>query len=599
LKKCGPEMARLLLERRNRFEDRRELIGAGQAAGAVLAMNANDPGANSERGRFEALVREDWEKALPLFAKANQGAISASARRLTTDAKDVGAQMAMADAWWALAEEERRPTGYRAMLYTAARHWYEQALPRLADADLTKAQARIDVCLFGVQQRKHPLQLSLGGLAGLTSILPKKADGKVTPLEGYVGIQGKCGAYYPTVPVSSYIFELEVTFAASHGFLAFIIGESDPHSLLEFAWLEKEKKYRGRLVIYRAGYLWGSEARLYDPQQPIKLTLYVDETDNVLFEKGGGQIVSLSRRPTDLWFRWSTEDKTVAAISRCQFRPWTKLDAERFKKPMPRSFVECQREEAALRFHEANLRVREKPVLADPKPFVVTSTSTPMVWVPPGKFQHPGVKDPKQATEVTISRGFWIGRYEITQGEWMTLVPSNPSRVFGSPFLPVDGVSNEDVGKFCAMLTRQEARAKRVPAGYAYRLPTEAEWEYACRAGKAEDVSVEPAGIWSVETSGRRPHEVGTGQPNAWGLYDMHGNVSEWCLDAWREEPEKPVWRVTDPFVPPKSTTDFLVLRGGAWWQVRDGCSSRAREMSAPASGGHRGFRLALAPAVR
>jgi hypothetical protein len=129
LKKCGPEMARLLLEQRNRFDDRRDLIRAGQAAVAVLETNADDPGANSERGRFEAMVREDWEKALPLLAKASQGAISESARRLAADAKDVAAQLAMADAWWDLAEKERRPTGYKAMLRTAAQHWYEQALP--------------------------------------------------------------------------------------------------------------------------------------------------------------------------------------------------------------------------------------------------------------------------------------------------------------------------------------------------------------------------------------------------------------------------------------------------------------------------------------
>jgi formylglycine-generating enzyme required for sulfatase activity len=304
-------------------------------------------------------------------------------------------------------------------------------------------------------------------------------------------------------------------------------------------------------------------------------------------------------RPADLWLRWWTGDKTIAAFTRCQFRPWTKLDAERFKKPMPGNFVACQREETALRFHEPNLGLREKPVLAEPKAFVVVSTGTPMVWVAPGKFQHPGIKDPKQAVEVTISRGFWIGRYEMTQGEWMTLLPSNPSRVFGSPFLPVDGVSYEDVGKFCALLNRQEARAKRVPPGYVYRVPTEAEWEYACRAGKNEDFSVDPPGIWSAETAGRRPHEVGAGQANPWGLCDMHGNVSEWCLDAWRDEPETPVWRVTDPLVAPKSTSDLLVLRGGAWWQGRDGCSCRAREQSRSVSGGHRGFRLVLGPVVR
>ena len=243
---------------------------------------------------------------------------------------------------------------------------------------------------------------------------------------------------------------MEVTFPGPNGSLEMDFGQSDDHVRLSFAWLDKEKKYRCRLTKHRPGWWWWGGERQYAPQQPMKITLYVDENDHALFEKDGGGICGFGIHPADLWFRWWTGDKTTAALTRCQFRPWTKLDAERLKKTLPGNSVECQREETALRFHEPNLSLREKPVLAEAKPFVVASTGTPMVWVEPGKFQHPGVKDPKQSVEVTISRGFWIGRCEMTQGEWMTLVPSNPSRVSGSPFLPVDGVSYEEAGKFCA-----------------------------------------------------------------------------------------------------------------------------------------------------
>jgi hypothetical protein len=111
------------------------------------------------------------------------------------------------------------------------------------------------------------------------------------------------------------------------------VGESDDYAQVEFTWLDKEKKYRCQVTKHRRGWSWWNVNRQYDPQQRMKVTLYVDEDDHALFEKGGDHINSMGCRPADLWFRWWTSDKTIAAFTRCQFRPWTKLDAERFNKP--------------------------------------------------------------------------------------------------------------------------------------------------------------------------------------------------------------------------------------------------------------------------
>ena len=208
------------------------------------------------------------------------------------------------------------------------------------------------------------------------------------------------------------------------------------------------------------------------------------------------------------------------------------------------------------------------------------------------------IADGDHATKakVSISRGFWIAQYETTQAEWMRLMPSNPSHVTGSPFLPVDSVSWDDVAKFCSLLNQQESHSKRLPAKYTYRLPTEFEWEYACRAGKPGDFAVDPGGFWCVENSEGRPHEVGEGTPNAWNLYDMHGNAQEWCLDAWQDDPDL---RGSDVFKPRSNAGEYLVVRGGGWWIGRRECSSVARDRWRNEPGGYRGFRLVLGPATR
>jgi formylglycine-generating enzyme required for sulfatase activity len=172
----------------------------------------------------------------------------------------------------------------------------------------------------------------------------------------------------------------------------------------------------------------------------------------------------------------------------------------------------------------------------------------------------------------------------------------DPSRITGSPYLPLSSVSWDDAVKFCVLLTQSEKKARRLPKGYEYRLPTEAEWEYACRAGSKEQYSVDPDGFWHFNNSPSGPREVGEGKANAWGLYDMHGNVYEWCYDGWQDPPEVPFQRLTDPFTRRGSAKDRLVARGGAWWSQRQSCSNAARRKHGPDIAIHVGFRFVLAP---
>lgn len=140
---------------------------------------------------------------------------------------------------------------------------------------------------------------------------------------------------------------------------------------------------------------------------------------------------------------------------------------------------------------------------------------------------------PVQAHQVTLTKDFYIGVYEVTQDQYEQVVGSNPSKLKGANH-PVENVSWKDAVTFCEKLSSLPAERA---AGRVYRLPTEAEWEYACRAGTTTAYSFgddeQDLGkyVWSIENSGNTAHAVGEKLPNGWGLYDMHGNVWEWCLD--------------------------------------------------------------------
>lgn len=218
-----------------------------------------------------------------------------------------------------------------------------------------------------------------------------------------------------------------------------------------------------------------------------------------------------------------------------------------------------------------------------------------MIWCAPGSFLmgSPKTEDGRFEDElqhpVKLTKGFWLGKYEVTQEQWTSVMGSNTSRFKGDK-RPVDSVSWVDCQAFI--------RKVNGSLGGAARLPTEAEWEYACRAGSPAAVSGSgylDEMAWYDKNSESQTHEVGKGkQPNEWGFYDMHGNVLEWCSDWFGKAEEQ---EAVDPKGPTMGS--FRVLRGGCWFYFARDCRSAYRLKRAPdIRNCVNGFRLACSPSA-
>jgi formylglycine-generating enzyme required for sulfatase activity len=232
-----------------------------------------------------------------------------------------------------------------------------------------------------------------------------------------------------------------------------------------------------------------------------------------------------------------------------------------------------------------------------PAPAAASSTQqlvplTNMVLIKPGSFL-------RQNQTVTLTREFWLGRYEVTQAEYDSLIGTNRSYFKeDAAQRPVEKVSHVEATGYCVQLTARERGAGRLPPSYAYRLPTEAEWEYACRAGTTnffsfDDPSKADQYAWTMENSEGKTHPVGQKLPNPWGLFDMHGNVWEWCSDWFAKYPPGDL---RDPLGPP--TGKHKVFRGGGWNNEIQFARCANRFVMAPTNGIHFvGFRVALSEA--
>lgn len=247
-----------------------------------------------------------------------------------------------------------------------------------------------------------------------------------------------------------------------------------------------------------------------------------------------------------------------------------------------------------------------------------------MVWCPAGQFVMGSPKDEKgrfdgdyeTQVSVKLTKGFWLGKFEVTQGQWRRVLETTPWKgqryvIREGDNFPVVYVSWKDAMQFCEELTEHERTFGRLPQGWCYTLPTEAQWEYACRAGTTTRFSFgdNEAEIGDYAWYGRTdngnaqnessPHPVGLKKPNQWGFCDMHGNVEELCRDAFVQK--RPGGNDPCVTIGPVESVNFRgggmlrAIRGGSWWDPPSSCRSASRDCTTPGyKASFEGFRVAL-----
>lgn len=213
-----------------------------------------------------------------------------------------------------------------------------------------------------------------------------------------------------------------------------------------------------------------------------------------------------------------------------------------------------------------------------------SGTILELCGIPAGSFTMGGLGPTETLHRVTLTKPFWMGLTQVTVGQWQALFRTKPNSGLS---LPITDVSWNEALEFCDKLNSKNI----LPAGWEWTLPTEAQWEYACRAGTTGDF----AGMldemaWYSANAARNPHPIAKKKPNAWGLYDMHGNVWEWCADYYGSYLSAPV---TDPTGP--KSGNARVNRGGGFCDTAEACRSARRDSNGPGCQSRAlGFRVAI-----
>jgi len=314
-------------------------------------------------------------------------------------------------------------------------------------------------------------------------------------------------------------------------------------------------------------------------------------------------LIDPSLRNNDLGFRVARSQSETVVVTVAERR---QQGAQ--AKPAPQVAVETRPE---MEKPDSVKKVFESGAI------VTNSIGMELIEIPAGNFR---MGEGNRVVAVSLTKPFGFGKTEVTQGQWKSVMGTEPWLNQGGVQIaeenPVTYVNWDDATEFCKTLTATERKSGKLKADEEYRLPTEAEWEYACRAGTETDFSfgdesklnshawwggfdLEAASKGEV-TAGpgnaareQYAHKVGTKKPNPWGLHDMHGNVWEWCSD-WKGEA---LSGGTDPVGPNRGS--FRVSRGGSWRTTLARCRSANRSNYGPSTCDNLGFRVARSQSVQ
>jgi formylglycine-generating enzyme required for sulfatase activity len=416
-------------------------------------------------------------------------------------------------------------------------------------------------------------------------------------------INGAGKIEFARLPTSVYVLDFDLEIREPQGRITIYSGEpgSGVDIPLGRLWDQDAKQWKIPCRLFRSqpfGVNWIGETH-FRPRTRMNLTLVVAD-DRKALVRNGVVVLGSSGDAADCRLSLTATEDADATIHQLTCRTLSEADTKVTGLAPPPRLIPGGPMVAAARIAAAAGSI----ALAMPvpgEPHAIGSPPMPLRWIEPGEFTMGSadaafVQTGKGREQVRISRGYWIGQHEVTQGLWMEVTGTNPSRITGSPFLPVNHVSWSEACQFCRRLTERERAAGRCPDSYVYRLPSEAEWEFACRAGTDAEWPVPLAELAAPGGRHQQLVEVGLTPANAWGLHEMQGNVPEWCLDEWKPYPERQDEATVDRLHRGDPARTMFVVRGNGVWETEIGPTSIARTRRHDIAGGFRGLRLVLGP---
>lgn len=447
-----------------------------------------------------------------------------------------------------------------------------------------------------------PGRVDLVGFDGRTALQGEMPSAWIRP-GTFAEITSAGFVVFPRLPESAYVLEIDLTFRTAKGRIDVACGERRAgHNLaLGGLWPQDSEQTSVPCRLFRnEGFCvrWWDET-FFPVDERLRLRLVVADDHRALMHRGV-TVLRADGDTAECALRIDATDDANVTIHRLVCRQVTLDDCRQAGVPFPRRQIGCDVEGTRRR-----LETRHPPGPADApaegSSFVVADLGMPLRWVEPTEYVMGTDVAPWEVAglgheAVRLTRGYWIGAYEVSQEQWTKVLGSNPSRVTGSPFLPVNNISWSEARAFCEALTKRERAGNRCPNGYEYRLPTEAEWEWACRAGTDLAAPVPPSELALPGGASGGLVEIGGTPANAWGLHEMIGNVEEWCLDAWQAYPATSTEPTIDRYCRGEPGIGEFSVRGGGFWLTEAAATSFGRTRRQDVAGGFRGCRVVLGP---
>ena len=577
-----------------------ELDADDQAPPFVTRMFASDSFKNG-------VLFEQWEAFIEEFKNAdaeggdeNQAKLTEIVKRISSTEFENMADIELADLFWEFAEPVKLAEPNFA-LKTAARYWYLRSAKAVPMDRVREVNTRfLETSFANAPPGNQP--------AIWVEMFDEQGWRRATELSGEVAVVGEgiefknqAGVNFGQFPVPAFVLEFTPKFGGAKQSLDVVIGG---------------RKYRRiRLDLSsdqsQLNATVGGNNGVSDLSETTESTSWMPGSTVQFFVRPGEidlcvnyklvRSVPFTSEPANV--RIGTQEQTEVTISAALIRRWTPLDQALTGFVAPIFRHDCDVALAMFRQYQRMHAIHEDQNRRGMSPQtngMIHATLQPIVT----NRSFRDLDSQGQPRDIRIKDNFWITEYEITQRQWNLVMGTNPSLSRGSPYLPIDQVSYNEVAEFCKRLTaaalkQKLATSKGIPDGFVYRLPTEAEWQYACRYHFREfpNAGLENAqsdrDFWYQQTSGGQMRQVGSYTDVRRRVYDMQGNVSEWVLDAWNDQQN---WSggARSPFVLPKAADNWIVVRGGAWWNDPVDCFERSRDWQEPVGAVGRGFRIIL-----